>query len=185
MKKLTLAATFLLSFGFNSLAMANDAPAEKPSTKVEQFSAKTGAVIIKGFTEIGVINSRGNTLEVSSVEFFDAGSPNNIVKGVAIRVEQKTRFERSNTSFIDFDEIDSLIKGIDYISKIKSDATKQQNFEAKYKTKGSFEIIVFDNSQGGLSAMVASGNIGKASIFIDMTDLEKLRQLVLDAKAKL
>ena len=109
------------------------------------------------------------------------------------RVKQQTdangnltqgRLERENTSYIDIDEIDSLVKGIEYLSKVSKDVTKLDQFEVDYRTKGDLRITVF-NSPRGVSAAVSSGTVGRTRAFIELAELEKLRDLILAAKSKL
>lgn len=159
--------------------------ASRSITNVEEFSSKKGMVVIKGFTSVGTISNQIGSIEVSAIESFDAASPSNIAKGVSITVKQSIRIEKSNTSFVDAEEIDGLISGIDYISSIKSDVTKQKNFEAKYRTNGNFNVVVFNKDAGELLAVVASGDVSYASVFVEMSDLARLKQLLIDAKAKL
>lgn len=41
--------------------------------------------------------------------------------GIRIEVKQGGTFERSNTSFLDLEEIDSLMRGLEYMSKVATD----------------------------------------------------------------
>ena len=152
-----------------------------PSTKIEAFSAKTGVVMIKGFSTVGRVSGRG-IVSVDVREFRDASSPKTGVYGVAIEVKESGRLEREARSFIDQDEIDSLVSGIDYISKISKSVTVMKDFEAEYRTKGDFSITVFSDAGGGLSLAVASGRIGKTSAFLKLGDLDQLKALILEAK---
>ncbi len=163
---------------------AADAAAQQraaPSTKIEAFSAKTGVVMIKGFSTVGRIRGQG-IVSVDAREFRDASSPKTGVYGVAIEVKESGRLERETRSFIDQDEIDSLVSGIDYISKISKSVTIMKDFEAEYRTKGDFSITVFSDSTGGLSLAVASGRIGKTSVYLKLGDLDQLKALILEAK---
>lgn len=125
------------------------------------------------------------TVTVDAREFRDASNPNSRAAGIAIVVKESGRLERENTSFVDADEIDSLLKGIEYIAKIGKDVTKHENFEADYKTKGDLRISVYNDPSGKISAAVASGRIGRTRAFIQMRDLEELHKLITEAKAKL
>lgn len=152
-----------------------------PATKIEAFSAKTGVVLIKGFLTVGRVRGQG-IVSVDAREFRDASSPKTGVYGVAIEVKESGRLERETRSFIDQDEIDSLVSGIEYISKISKSVTVMKDFEAEYRTKGDFSITVFSDSSGGLSLAVASGRIGKTSAFLKLGDLDQLKALILEAK---
>jgi hypothetical protein len=123
-------------------------------------------------------------VEVDSREFINAQSGKKTY-GMVIAVKDNGRLEQSNNSFIDYDEIPSLISGIDYISKINTDVTKLSNFEATYSTKGDFAVTVFNDSKGKLSVAVSSGRIGRASAYLEIDQLLKLRALIFQAKEKI
>lgn len=156
-------------------------PTPLPATKIEAFSSKTGIVMIRGFSTIGRIRGQG-VVTVDAREFRDASSPSQGVYGIAIEVKEAGRLERENRSFIDLDEIDSLVRGLDYIAKITKTVTSLNDFEATYRTKGDFAVTVFSDSSGGLALSVDSGRIGKTSAFLKMTDLEGLKTHILEAK---
>lgn len=111
-----------------------DASKSPPATKLEAFSARTGIVLIKAFSTVGAVNGMG-TVTIDAREFRDASNPKLREYGIAIAVKESGRLERENTSYIDFDEIDSLLAGIEYISKIDNSITTMQEFEGEYRTK--------------------------------------------------
>jgi hypothetical protein len=48
---------------------------QKPKTQLEQFQAKTGSVLIKGYTQIGGLSGKfGTSINVIAMEFTDAAS---------------------------------------------------------------------------------------------------------------
>jgi hypothetical protein len=94
------------------------------------------------------------------------------------------RLENTDRSFIDYDEVDSLLNGIDYISKATSDVTKLGQFEATYRTKGNFSATIF-NSSGKIDAAVKSGYIRPATAFLSLQQLGELRAIIAQAKQKL
>lgn len=157
----------------------------KPSTKLEAFQARTGVVIVRGFTTVGTIRGLGGNVTVDAREFRDAGHPNVRVTGISVTVKETTRLERENTSFIDADEIESLLEGLDYISKASKDVTTLKNFEVEYRTKGNFSLVVFNDSSGQLSVAVSSGRIGKTTAYLKLAELSVLRNLFVTAKSKL
>lgn len=154
----------------------------KPKTKLEAFQAQVGSVIIRGFSEIGAITGQyGTSVSIESREFTNATTGTKQY-GVAIEVNGGGRLELKNTSYIDYDEIDSLIRGIDYISKIKSDVTRMNDFQADYRTKGDFRVSTYSTTGGTIAAAAASGTIGGAQALLTLSDLGKLRDLLLSAK---
>jgi len=154
-----------------------------PKTKLETFAAQTGVVIIEGYSKVGTIRGRYGSVEIQAKEFLNAASGKK-EKGITFEVTEAGRLERESRSFIDYDEIDSLLKGVDYVAKIDKSATKLDAFEAEYRTRGDLEISTF-SSDTGVEAAVKSGRIGGATAFLSLEHLQQLRALIVDAKTKL
>lgn len=154
-----------------------------PKTKIEAFQAQTGAVVIKGYSEIGKVNAMGSA-EVSAMEFTDA-STSKKQSGVLIEIKAAGRLENEDRSFIDYDEINALLEGLDYIGRATGDVTKLGQFEATYKTKGYFSATAFNDASGKISAAVKSGYIRPATAYLSLEQLKELRGFIAQAKEKL
>jgi hypothetical protein len=160
--------------------MKDQAPTQQsPKTKLEAFTGEIGAVIIKGYTEVGTIRSLGS-ITVSAMTFRNAklGQEN---KGLSISLTEAGTYSRTSHAFIDYDEISELVSGIDYISKADTTLTKLKNYEATYSTKGSFKITIFNNNTGQNQVNIGIGSVGNG-IFLKMPDLAKLREDIQSAK---
>lgn len=183
--RLFLMCSFLLvaSVGVCAQATKPASTGEEP-TKLEKFQAKTGMVLIKGYSRIGTMSGAGGSVEVSSMELTDAQTSRK-EQGVLIEVTESGRLGRSDRSYIDADEIDSLLRGIDYIAKVQPSATRQSNFEATYRTRGEFSITTFNESKGDISVSISSGRIGRTSMFLPISDLPRFRELIVQAKSRL
>lgn len=152
---------------------------QSPKTKIEKFSAKTGIVIIKRFEKIGSIRGDyGGSITVEAKEFINTLSNK---KEYGITIEVKSSRDRENTSYINYDEIKSLIKGIDYISKINRHITNFSDFQADYSTKSNFKISTFTLS-GKIDVAVSSGYIGRTTVFYNISSLSEIKLLILKAK---
>lgn len=183
MKYIPIAFVALFSFATAFGQQKPDQAKEKPRTQLEAFAAETGAVIIKGFSDAGEVAGIGS-VEVDCQEFINASSGRKTF-GIAIKVTGSERLGGVDSSFIDYDEIPSLLTGIDYISKIQPSVTSLKNFEATYSTKGDFAITVFNNQFGNLSAAISSGRFRSARAHIAIEKLAELRALIAAAKDKL
>ena len=157
----------------------------EPSTKLEAFQAKTGVVIIRSYSTVGLINAVGGNIRVDAREFCDASDPNISVTGISVSIKETSRLERENTSFVDADEIESLLQGLDYVAKASQEVTKLENFEIEYRTKSHFGVIVFNDRKGQLSVAVQSGRVGKTRAYLDLSGLDELRKLIVTAQSKL
>jgi hypothetical protein len=156
----------------------------EPKTKLEAFEAQTGGVLIRGFQNIGVLRGQvGTSATVEAREFTDASSGKKEF-GIAITVTETARYERKETSYIDYDEVDSLIKGIDYITKVDKTVTTFERFEADYRTKGDLTVATFGETNK-VQAAVQCGRIGGASAYYTLDQLSAFRDLIKRAKARL
>jgi hypothetical protein len=153
-----------------------------PKTQLEQFQAKTGSVILKGYTEIGSVSGKGSSLTVTAMEFTDAASK---AKQFGVVIEVATG-EKSNRSYIDLDEVDSLLKGVDYIGRLDKSVTKLSSFEASYSTKGDFTITIFNRSgSNNMDIAIQSGGRFGVQAFFETAELSNIRQLIERAQASL
>ena len=184
-----LVSTWIVCVAFSQSALVAGETAPQPTevkTKLEAFAAKTGVVIILGFTKIGTISGQyGSSVTVTAKELTDA-STGTRQYGITIEVAEGGRLERERTSYIDYDEIDSLLKGIDYIAKIDKKVTRLADFQAEYRTKGELEVSTFSSQKGGEIALaVQSGRVASATAYFNIAQLAELRKLIAAAKAKL
>lgn len=182
---ITLTVVIILTVPF--LADAQNLKDEVPSskTKLEEFSTKTGTVIVRGFEEIGTIHGQfGTSITIEAKEFVNV-STGKREYGITIQVKKSDdRSDKENTSYIDYDEIESLISGINYISKVDNAATKFSNFQADYNTKGDFGVSTFSSGEKIMVA-VKSGHIGEVTAFYNLSSLPEIRQAIEKAKAKI
>lgn len=178
---LTVVIALLPSVGLSQTPVAPTAP----KTKLEAFEAQEGVVIVQGFSSIGQLRGPlGGTVAVVAKEFTNATTGKR-ESGIVIDIKEGGRLERSSRSFIDYDEIAALLKGIDYIAKVNKTVTKLENFQADYRTKGDLKISTFNTSGGDVMVAVASGRVGSTSVHINYTDLTVLRTLITSARERI
>lgn len=156
-----------------------------PKTKLEEFSARKGTVIVGGLEKIGVVSGRyGTSIKVEAKEFLNV-STGKKEYGITIDVRKREiSYTEESTSYIDYDEIESLISGIDYISKVDKTSTRFQNFQADYNTKGDFRISTF-SSEEKIMVLVSSGTNGSVKAYFNFSSLSEIRSLIAKAKAKI
>jgi len=86
-------------------------------------------------------------------------------------------------AYVDYDEIEGLLKGLDTLSTIDPRAVSQlKNYEAIYSTKGDLQVVVFNETSGKKSVAIKAGTFVRRA-FVDMASLEKLRGLIVRTKA--
>jgi hypothetical protein len=181
-------ASFVLAlvalFPLDTFAQAPDAQ-RTPKTKLESFEAQEGFVIVQGFSRIAELHGTfGGTVTVSAMEFTNATTGRR-ESGITIDVKEAGRLERSSRSFIDYDEIAALLKGIDYIGKVDRSVTRLENFQADYRTKGDLRVSTFNTGAGVIMFAVSSGRIGALSVHLKFADLAIFRNYLSSAKDRL
>jgi hypothetical protein len=86
---------------------------------------------------------------------------------------------------IDYDEIDPLVRAFDAMEKANDSITKLSNFEAHYRTRGDFEIIVFKQTTGGIAAAIEGGFYERARVLLTLEEFTRLRWMIVQAKERL
>jgi len=85
----------------------------------------------------------------------------------------------SRVAFVDYDEIDGLMSGIDYISAIDG-TTRLKSYEAVYSTRGQLEISVHSNSSGGRKVAIEIGSSGTTKTTLTLDQLAKVKTLIVN-----
>ena len=125
-------------------ATAQDTNALK--TDLGVFEAQTGVVIVKGYKQIGSISIGPVDILVGCKESIYAGTSQK-ADGVVVEIGGNSLpMERA---YVDYDEIDSLLDGIDYLNKINYDVTPLPGFEVTYTTKSGLRLIAYSVQRDG------------------------------------
>jgi len=125
----------------------------------------------------------GGTVIFQAKEITDVGKGSR-ESGILVQVKDNSRLEHESTSYVDYDEIESLLKGLDYITKVDKSATKLTNYQADYLTRGGFRISGFNSDMGRLLA-ITSGTIGGATVIFDIQTASAVRAAIAGAKTTL
>jgi hypothetical protein len=176
-----LAATFAVTGeGLRESVWAQELQRQAPKTQLEAFTGEIGAVIIKGYTEIGSVSGSGR-IEVTAMTFRNAKSAQE-KSGILVEVKGAGSYAQNGRSLIDYEEINGLLDGISYVTKVQKSDTKLRNFEAIYSTKGDLKVVVFNDASGKKSASIQVGSIGSHQAFINMENLAQFARLIIKAR---
>ena len=163
-----------------SAQVKKEGEAKEPATKLEAFLAKKGKLIVKDFYKLGEVAGRyGSKIEFSALVIYEPGQESQRIRGLKIEVTEGGRYERSNTSFLDLEEIESLSKALEYMGGLsaKWQDIRKEYTEVVFSTKGDFNIGFYQTGteQGSFSS---SGYIAKASCFFSsMQDLSSVKTI--------
>jgi hypothetical protein len=105
--------------------------------------------------------------------------------GITIEVTEAGKPERRNISFIDYDEMNSLLKGLEYISKVDNSITQLKRFEADYRTRGGLFVSAFSERGSTVTIAVSSGTFRPVTSFFRLEDIKAISGLIVEAKTQL
>jgi len=156
----------------------------EPRTKLEDIESRYERVITKGFTQYATLNVRGVEVRLDAVEMKDTANSTRAL-GFVIALKELGDKPRENRSFIDYEEIDRLIKAMESVAKVNETMSKLAGYEARYRTLGDLEINVFRQTRSGTSVSLSSGICDRVTGLMTLDDLDKLRGYLIEAKARL
>ena len=171
---------FLITLGcaLAFAARAQDTNALK--TSIGLFEAQTGVIIIKGFNQVGSVSTGAAVISVRAKESASLVSGHKDY-GIAVDIELAQGQDRA---YVDYDELDSLQAGIDYLGKITFNATPLPGFEASFTTKSGLRVIAFgSNRQGAIHDFLQYNDGPRIPLTTDQ--LTQLKNLIDMAKTSL
>lgn len=161
--------------------------AQAPATKIETLLLTKGSLIAKDFYSLGKIsgNLGGGSIDVDALIVSRVGGQAVTLKGLRIEITEGGRVERSNTSFLDVEEVNDLLRAIDYFVSPESQTQPSgANREVTFSTRGEFSLTCFGD-QSQRSCALESGRIGKTRIFIAAGQLAQMKAMVERARTVL
>jgi hypothetical protein len=159
----------------------------RPRTRLEEFVARKGTLLVKGFTEIGTVQGEeGSAMKITAVEITDSGKQD---KAYGLVLAIRSRAGREATAWVDYDELGPFLSAVDALRNIDATAaTKMQNYEATYRTRGDVELTNYDLNGGRFVAVHAvqvaplSGQLNWATAHFRLATTAEIHQQVVAAK---
>jgi len=154
-----------------------------PATKLEAFETNVDTVIIKATAPIGSVPAHGGELGVRCREITDVGTGR---RESGIIVDLNFGAELGDTLLIDYDELGSLLDGLEYLGSLDWSITPLPSFDAVYTTKGGFRAAAFGSRRtGNIEFAVRSIRVRTVPLVLSRDQLGQVRSLVQQGKAKL
>jgi hypothetical protein len=151
-----------------------------PATKLEGFTPAPGSIVTIGFDPLrGLQIVTGVNVEVREVH-DDRGDG---ARGLVVRVVEGDA--RRDFSYVDADEVPSLLAGIDALLQVTTNPTAFAMFEVRYATRGELEFTVFNNPRGEIVYAIQAGRAVRAQRVLSTSDMSRLRGLLDAAQARL
>ena len=157
----------------------------EPRNKLEDFEGRVETVLIRGRHWVGTLRAQNGTARVEATEIRDSVT-SATASGAVITIKADGGPAGDIRSFIDYDEIDALLRAMDTASKASESITRLSHFEVRYRTKGDFEIMVFKQLESNLvAAAIEGGFFDRSRLYLSIEDLVKLRWMIAQAKERL
>jgi hypothetical protein len=154
-----------------------------PPTELEMFEAQTGTVIVKGAGQIGSLSVDALTINVISKESLNV-STGRRQYGMAIEVVASG--QRAWKRVVDYDEMDPLLNGLNYLAKIDSKVTELPTFVAGYVTRSGLRVGAFTSQRrGSIQYFLQDYSTNSPRILITSAQLSQFQDLVEQTKKNL
>jgi hypothetical protein len=141
MKKLILVLTLSVAAAVDAQTTGTTAYVQitnAPRTYYEAFNATQDTLLIKGSSVIGALTSQiGYPVEIRAERLTNPITTNSVYA-----VSLRTKFDAQTTQvdYIDYDELDALIRSVQYIAQATSTVTPMDNFETVFRTRCGLSI---------------------------------------------
>jgi hypothetical protein len=156
----------------------------EPRTKLEAIEWQYERVLVKGFSQIATFVARDVEVRIDAVELKDTASATRAI-GLVIALRETGENPQQNRAFVDYDEIDRLLRALDAVSRVNESVTKLASFEARYRTLGDLEVVVFRQSRSGIAASLTTGICDRVTAQLSLDDLDRLKAHIVEAKTRL
>lgn len=154
-----------------------------PPTELETFEAQTGTVIVKGAGQVGAL-----ALDVLNIEVISKESLN-VTTGrrqYGMAVEAVANSQRVWKKVVDYDEMDSLLNGLNYLARIDYKVTAQPTFVAGYVTKSGLRVGAFTSQRRGvIQYFMQDYSTNSPRILITSAQLAQFQDLVDETRKNL
>jgi hypothetical protein len=171
----------ILLLGLAAVCAAQAQTTNAPLTYFESYYAVCDAPLLKGMSSIGLLNNQITyPVEVRAERLFNLQNSNTLYA-----VSLRTHLSRQvRVDYIDYDELDGLIRGLQLLSQADHATAPMDNFEALYRTRSGLSIFkVSDANKLTIAMKSADPGAGKNQMapFV----LDDLGRYLAAAKAKL
>ncbi|HTV62880.1 MAG TPA: hypothetical protein VMH30_09965 [Verrucomicrobiae bacterium] len=151
-----------------------------PATKIENFELQTDTVIVKAFSPIGTINTSAGVVSVRCKQSIDA-TTGRALYGISVGL---TADQLHGFLVVDYDELDALLGGLDYLNKISYDVTPLTAFDAAFTTRSGLRIAAHsERREGGIAIYLQFE--GAPRIPLSSDQFSQFQSLIVQAKAAL
>jgi hypothetical protein len=153
-----------------------------PRTYFDAYKSSIDATIVRGVSSIGALTGQVAYPVEIRVERLTVQPSTNTTYAVVVR----TRLPRnvSQVDYIDYDELDGLLRGLQLMSQASHANTPMEDFEVVYRLRSGFSVAKISNGNNIIIALKcgdANGTRNQIAPYV----LDDLQKLLAAAKAKI
>ncbi len=151
-----------------------------PATQIENFELQTDAIIVKGFGDIGSIPVDGGTISIRCKESNNV-TINQKMYGLAVAL---TAGQEHGSLVVDYDELEGMIRALDFLSKISYQVTPMPAFDTSFTTRSGLRVGAHvDRRQSAIQLYLEFQDTGKIPVSADQ--FTQFENLINSAKTSL
>ena len=152
-----------------------------PPTLIQNFELQTDAVIVRGFQNSGSMTTSAGMVSIRCKESVNVNTGRRQF-GIALILEEGA--SHRDVLIVDYDELEPLLNGLDYLGTIGHGVTAMPAFDATFTTKSGLRIAAHsDRAQGGMQDFLQFGSEPRIPLTADQ--FTQFRNLIGQAKATL
>ncbi|HEX4122984.1 MAG TPA: hypothetical protein VH619_20395 [Verrucomicrobiae bacterium] len=153
-----------------------------PRTYFEAYNDAVDAPLLKGMSVIGTLNNQLDfPLEIRAERLTNLQTSNTVY---AVSLRTRVGSKQTTVDYIDYDELDGFIQGIQLISQTVQSPVPTDNFEVAYRTRCGLSLLKVSNGSKITIVMKSGDNVdvrNRMAAFV----LDDLARYLTAAKAKL
>lgn len=160
---------------------------EPPKTKLERLQEQPGAVVLKRYSIVGDVQGQYRTAVTIAAWRLTTGPDSSPVFGISLDANEAGDITRDRRAFIDDEEIAPLAAAIDQLSDFTADDRDFTEFQASFRTVGGLLVSTYSSRdlQGGLGAVLEVGHTNCLRVYLTISQLKQLGQLIAEARKTL
>jgi len=171
----------LLSLTSSDVLKANEDIQDQGSkTKIETFLTRKGRLLVKEVYTLGKITGLySSSCVISGITTYEPGDKKNRLKGLIIEVNEGQSDERTNSSFLDIEEIEGLSTALASMVRLVKERSKTESsyIEIIYTTEDELGFGVYF-SEGEEGGFISGGGAGKLTISLEPQQMNEIKKIV-------
>lgn len=155
-----------------------------PRTELDAFEAGIGVVIVRGSADMGQVATPAGIVSVRYKESVEISSGRKQY-GLAVTITVKDG--QSDTTIVDYAELDAFLNGLDFLTKANWSLTPLSSFDAIFTTRDGLQAAAYSSQKrpGTLGASLKSNRAVRVRISLPAQEFALFRGLIEQAKGKL